>query len=153
MERYPRSCDEVMDKLEERHKPFKDNGWVPLEIEGDAILYRLVREADIDLNTKKPTPSSFDNFGLSVLVTSSNFPEFDVKQCVAERDIFVGAVALKASFMLELGYQICHDPHPDRHGSPQHPNHAQVVCKKTQGNKKKIRDMCEWVVCPKSLCN
>jgi hypothetical protein len=114
MERYPRSCEEVMDKLEERHKSFKDSGWVPLEIDGDAVLYRLVTEADIDLNTKKPTPSSFDNFGLSVLVTSSNFPEFDIKQYVTESDIFVGVVAIKANFMIELGYQICHDPHLDR---------------------------------------
>lgn len=146
---YPRSCEEVKQDLQERHQPFIDEGWNPMPIGEDAVLHRLVREEDVDLDTQKPSRSSFSNHGLSVLVESANYP-LDLRKCVEESDVFVGAVQLSVEELKEMGYEICLDPHPDPLGGPQHPNHAQVVCKKTQGKAKKMRDNCKWSLCPDS---
>ncbi len=148
MGRYPKSCDEVLAEIEARHKIFVDNGWQPLVIDSQAILYRLVMQNKIDTNTNKPTPSDFDNYGLSVYVDSPNFPEIDIAEVLANNSKFVGVVSISASLMIELGFEIIHDPHPSRTGESQHSNHAQVVCKKTESKKKQIRDKCNWVIRP-----
>jgi hypothetical protein len=143
---YPKSCEEVKADLQQRHKPFIEH-WSPKPIDDDAFLHRLVREQDIDKNTKKPSKSSFSNYGLSVYVESENYP-LNIRKCVKENDIFVGAVKLRAKDVEAMGYEICLDPHPDPKGNPQHPNHAQIICKKTQGNMKKMTNLCEWSVYP-----
>lgn len=148
MGRYPKSCDEVLAEIEARHKQFVDNAWQPLVVDKQAILYRLVMQDKIDPNTNKPTTSDFDNYGLSVYVDSPNFPEIDIKEILANNSKFVGVVSIPASLMIELGFEIIHDPHPSRTGEAQHPNHAQVVCKKTESKKKKIREKCNWFICP-----
>ena len=145
---YPRSCEEVKQDLQERHQPFVENGWIPLDIDNDALLHRLIRQDDIDFNTGKPKSSVFTNHGISVYVESPNYPPFDIRHQVASNEKFVGAVVLKASFVKELEFEICHDPHPDPLGNPQHPNHAQIVCKKTQSKAKAMRDNCKWSVHP-----
>jgi hypothetical protein len=147
---YPRSCEEVKQDLQKRHQPFIDNGWNPVPISKDDVLHRLVRAVDIDPSTQKPSKSVFSNHGLSVLVESATFP-LDIRKCVEESDIFIGAVRLSVREIKEMGYEICLDPHPDPLGNLQHPNHAQIVCKKTQGNTKKMRDNCQWSVYPDSL--
>lgn len=144
---YPTSCDEVLADLQRRHQRFIDEGWLPVSIGEDAILHRLVRQQELDLNTNKPSKSCFANYGLSVLVESVNYP-LDIYKEVRRDERFIGAVALEAKFVLELGYQLYLDPHPDPVGNFQHPNHAQIVCKKTQGNTKKMRDYCIWSVDP-----
>lgn len=146
---YPRSCEEVKQDLQNRHQPFLDNGWSPLPIGENAVLHRLVREQDIDPKTQKPSKSSFSDHGLSVLVESKNYP-LDIRRYVEESD-FIGAVELSVEELKDMGYEICLDPHPDPLGKPQHTNHAQVVCKKTQGNTKTMRDNCKWSVRPDSL--
>ena len=146
--RYPKSCDEVLAEIEARHKIFVDNGWQPLIVDDQAILYRLVMQDKIDTNTNKPTPSDFDNYGLSVYVDSLNFPEINITEILANNSKFVGVVSIPASFMIELGFEIIHDPHPSRTGDSQHSNHAQVVCKKTTGKTNQIRNKCNWVMCP-----
>lgn len=148
MGRYPKSCEEVLAEIEARHKIFVDNGWQPLIVNDQAILYRLVMQDKIDTNTNKPTPSDFDNYGLSVYVDSPDFPVIDITEVLANNSKFVAVVSIPASFMIELGFKIIHDPHPSRTGESQHSNHAQVVCKKTEGKKKQIRDKCNWVICP-----
>lgn len=148
---YPRSCEEVKQDLQERHQPFVENGWTPLNLDNDVLLHRLIRQDDIDSNTSRPKSSAFTNHGLSVYVESPNYPPFDIRQQVASNEIFVGAVVLKASLVKELEFEICHDPHPDPQGNPQHPNHAQIVCKKTQSKAKAMRDKCEWSVRPDCL--
>ncbi len=148
MGRYPKSCDEVLAEIEARHKIFIDNGWQPFVVDSQAILYRLVMQDKIDINTNKPTPSDFDNYGLSVYIDSPNFPKIDITEILANNSKFIGVVSIPASFMIELGFQIIHDPHPSRTGESQHSNHAQVVCKKTEGKKKQIRDKCNWVIYP-----
>jgi hypothetical protein len=147
---HPRSCEEVKQDLQERHQPFINNGWNPIPIGEDAVLHRLVRANEIDPNTKKPSKSAFSNPGLSVLVESANYP-LNLRACIEESGVFIGAVQLNVEELKEMGYEICPDPHPDPLGNPQHPNHAQVVCKKTQGNTKKMRDNCQWSVYPDSL--
>jgi len=146
--RYPKSCDEVLAEIEARHKVFVDHGWQPLVVDDQAILYRLVMQDKIDTNTNKPTASDFDNYGLSVYVDSPNFPEIYIAEILANNSKFVGVVSIPASFMIELGFEIIHDPHPSRIGEAQHSNHAQVVCKKTESKKKQIRDKCNWVIRP-----
>ncbi|TYQ29178.1 hypothetical protein PseudUWO311_03345 [Pseudanabaena sp. UWO311] len=148
MGRYPKSCNEVLAEIEARHKIFVDSGWQPLVIDSQSILYRLVMRDRIDTNTNKPTPSDFDNFGLSVYVDSPDFPAIDITEILANNSKFVAVVSIPASFMIELGFEIIHDPHPSRTGEAQHSNHAQVICKKTQGKKNQIRDKCNWVICP-----
>jgi len=147
-ERYPKSCDEVLAEIEARHKIFVDGGWQPFVVDDQAILYRLVMQNKIDTNTNKPTPSDFDNYGLSVYVQSPNFPEINIKEILANNSKFVGIVSIPASLMIDFGFEIIHDPHPSRRGEAQHSNHAQVVCKKTGGKKQQIRDKCEWIICP-----
>jgi len=148
---YPRSCEEVKQDLQERHQPFVEHGWTPLNIDNDAMLHRLIRQDDIDFNTGIPKSSVFTNHGLSVYVESPNYPPFDIRQEVANNKKFVGAVVLKASFVNELEFEIWHDPHSDPQGNPQHPNHAQIVCKKTPSKAKAMRDKCEWSVSPDCL--
>jgi hypothetical protein len=145
---YPRSCDDVKKDLNDRHQLFPDVVLKP--IGEDAVLHRLVKENEIDCETQKPSKSSFTNHGLSVFVQSENYP-LDITKLVEESDIFVGSVQLDPAKLREMGYEICLDPHPDPSGNKQHPNHAQVVCKKTQGNTKKIRDDCKWSVLPTEL--
>lgn len=151
MGEYPRSCEEVKQDLQKRHQPFVENGWTPLNLDNDVSLHRLIRQEDIDFNTSRPKSSTFTNYGLSVYVESPNYPPFDIRQQVASNEIFVGAVVLKASLVKELEFEICHDPHPYPQGNPQHPNHAQIVCKKTQSKVKAMRDKCEWSVRPDCL--
>jgi hypothetical protein len=141
---YPKSCDDVKKDLEERRTLFSQD--FELKSIGDnVILHRLVRE--IDPQTLKPPSSEFTNYGLSVLVESSNYP-LDICGLVEKDARFIGAVALDPQELEAMGYEICLDPYPDPLGNPQHPNHAQVVCKKTQGNAKKIRNNCTWSVNP-----
>lgn len=149
MSGHPRSCDEVKQELQVRHKPFIDKGWRPLPIGENAILHRLVRGQDIDPNTNKPSKSTFSNYGLSVLVDSENYP-LDIHKCIEESTVFVGAVQISAQELEGMGYEVYLDPHPDPLGRRQHPNHAQVVCNKTPGKTKKIRDICTWSFHPKS---
>ena len=144
----PRNCEEVMQDLQERHQPFLKNGWQPLEISDEAVLHRLVRPDDIDSNTGKPKSSSFDNFGLSILVESSDFLPLNISEEVDKSEIFVAAVALSAEYFRSQGYEVYHDPHPDPLGNSQHPNHAQVVCKKTQSKTKGMKETCLWSVLP-----
>lgn len=147
---YPTSCEEVLADLQARHQPFIENGWSPIPIGENVKLHRLVREQDIDINVGKPSKSSFSNYGLSVLVESSTY-SLDIEKELQNDDRFVGAVSLDAEYVQALGYEIHLDPHPDPLGHPQHPNHAQIVCKKTQGNTKKMRDQCIWSFCPSCL--
>ena len=146
--RYPKSCDEVLAEIEARHKIFVDNGWQPLVVDGQATLYRLVD--NINTDTNKPKTSGFDNYGLSVYIDSPNFPKIDITEILANNSKFIGVVSISASLMIELEFEIIHDPHPSRTGESQHSNHAQVVCKKTESKKKQIRDKCNWVICPDS---
>ena len=146
---YPRSCEEVKQDLQKRHQASENSDWNPLPIDEDASLHRLVRADDIDLNTQKPSKSTFSNYGLSVLVEFADCP-LDIQKYVESSNIFVGAVRLSAKDILAMGYDIYLDPYPDPLGKPQHPNHAQIVCKETQGNTKKMRDSCQWSVYPSS---
>lgn len=148
MGRYPRSCDEVLSEINTRHESHIKSGWKPLAVDENAILYRLVKADNIDFNTKKPQRSDFDNYGLSVYVSSSNFPEINIAEILDEKSNFVGVVSISASLVVEMGFEILHDPHESKTGELQHPNHAQVVCKKTDSKKKLLRDKCEWVICP-----
>lgn len=132
MSGYPRSCEEVKQDLRERHQPFIDAGWQPQPIGEDAVVYRLIREQDLDFETRKPSKSSFSNHGLSVLIESANY-HLDLDRCLRESEVFVGAVQLDIQDLQDMGYEICLDPHPDLRGRSQHPNHAQVVCKKNAG--------------------
>lgn len=150
MNKYPRSCEEVLKDLEERKQRYAEDGCLPARISEKAILHRLIRSDDIDLDTQKPSKSTFTSHGLSVLVESEDCP-LDIREEVENSSIFVGAVFLSVEDLLAMGYEIHPDPHPDPCGKPQHPNHAQVVCKKTQGNAKKMRDGCAWSVRPDSL--
>jgi hypothetical protein len=145
---YPRSCDDVIKDLNDRQQLAPD--FVPKPIGTDAVLHRLVKPEEIDPQTQKPSKSSFTNHGLSVFVQSENYP-LDIAKLVEESDKFVGSVQLDPEKLREMGYEICLDPYPDPSGNRQHPNHAQVVCKKTQGNTKKIRDDCKWSVLPTEL--
>ncbi len=148
---YPRSCEEVIEDLQERQKSSEEDHRQHLNIEEDAILHRLVRLDDVDSNTQKPKSCAFTSPGLSVLIESPLFPSLDVEKEIAESELFVGSVFLKASFVRAQGFEIYCDPYPDPLGKPQHPNHAQVVCKKTQSKAKAMKEACEWSVRPTSL--
>jgi hypothetical protein len=139
-------CEEVKQNLKKRHQPFIDNGWVPEPLGSDATLHRLVKQDKIDSNTNKPSKSAFADYGLSVVAQSANYP-IDMEKYVKDSG-FIGAVKLDVTTLEEMGYEIMIDLHPDQEGNPQHPNHVQVVCNKTQGNTKKMRDICEWSVHP-----
>jgi hypothetical protein len=147
MANFPRSCEDVKRDIEQRHALYQDNGWVPIPITKSAILHRLIRQEDIDPNTNKPKSSVFTNFGLSVLVEGENFPFLNIEEEVQNSPIFIAAIALEVEFLENFGFELYHDPHPDPLGRPQHTNHAQVICKKTQGAAKKMRD-CRWSVPP-----
>jgi hypothetical protein len=138
-------CRDVLDDIEKRRQ--KDsNGSYELAPLGDNVrLHRLVRRDAIDQNVGKPSKSTFSDPGLSVLVESSTYP-LDIAEAVEESSVFVGAVWLDASLVESLGFTIHLDPYPDPLGRQQHPNHAQVVCHKSQGITKKLRDHCEWSV-------
>jgi hypothetical protein len=142
---YPRSCEDVKKDLSDRQKLLPN--LVPKQIGKDAVLHRLVKADEIDSQTQKPSKSSFSNHGLSVFIQSENYP-LDITKLVEESDKFVGAVQIDPSELQEMGYEICPDPYPDPSGNKQHPNHAQVICNKTQGNTKKIRNNCKWSVPP-----
>lgn len=147
MGEYPTSCEEVLADLQKRHQSFIQEGWEPVPVGEDAVVHRFVRQQDVDLNTGKPFKSCFSNYGLSVLVESPDYP-LDIGKEVQESNLFVGAVSLNAKFVKELGYEIYIDPHPDPHRNEQHSNHAQIVCKKTQGKTKRMREECIWSVHP-----
>jgi hypothetical protein len=145
---YPRSCDDVLQHLQQRHQPYVDSGWQPLEISDDAILHRLLKQNDIDPNTDRPKSCVFTNHGLSVIVEAGNFPAVDINRVVTADERFCAAVILKAVDVRRMEFEIHHDPHPDPLGNPQHPNHAQIVCTKTQGEAKVMKKS-DWSVPPR----
>ena len=152
MGRYPTSCDEVYKDIDERHKKFINDGWKPLPVNNDAILYRLVLNDKYDFNTKKPSKSSFSDYGLSVYIECERYP-FNINSFfeTVDQDKFIGVVKFIAKEIIDMGFEICADPHPDPFGNQQHENHAQIICKKTTGKTRKISEMCEWVIYPKFL--
>jgi hypothetical protein len=148
---YPRSCDDVKKDLSDRHEPFAETILKP--IGNDAVLHRLVISNDIDPQTQKPSKSAFSNHGLSVYIQSENYPLdiAELAELIEESDKFIGSVKLNPEELQDMGFEICPDPYPDPSGNKQHPNHAQVVCKKTPGKTKIIRDNCQWSVIPKEF--
>lgn len=150
LEGYPTSCQEVKDDINHRHKPFINKNWVPAEIENEAVLYRLILKDRVDPNTQKPSKSSFSDYGLSVYVKSKNYPDFDIHELFKNHPAFykcVGVVKLTAKQVRDMKFEIYSDPHPDPFQNEQHPNHVQVVCKKTTGLSRQMANLSEWVIC------
>jgi hypothetical protein len=142
-----RSCDEARQEIQGLHKKHIQQGWKSIPIPDDAIMHRLVRQCDIDPNTSKPHKNTFSDFGLSVYIEGSGFPKLDIRQEILNSNVFIAAIRLEKAFIDQFGFDIIHDPHNDILGNPQHSNHAQIICKKTQSITKRMRD-CDWSVPP-----
>jgi hypothetical protein len=112
-------------------------------------IHRLIRVGELEEAIGKPKAKYMIKPDLSVLLDDASL---DIEQAVnASFGIFIGAWKIPVSVFPEAEkFKICHDPFALEDGSPQHPKHAIVVCKKNLAKGKNAVESGCWSVQPKS---